>query len=236
MGGPARCGSVPLAANKGYIEVSHQLVQAHEEWGPRQLLAAARAAESGWAIGMVYPAGSEEAPKPTAEGAIEARIQRLDPGRRDYWILGKGGEFYGANDFAEDFGQPPFEVKEGHPDRMLWFDIRIWRIAEALLHSAALYRALGVKPDEPYALSLNHHGLSGREFYTSKASYGIRRGRISSADSAEWQRILTQDQVKASLRELVQEIADGLFVLFGFMEASVDYELGKFLTSLPKRV
>ena len=239
MSGPTRCGSAPLDASSGYLEVGHQLVQPHEGWGPRELLVAARKAESGWAIGMVYP-GSDAAPKPTAEGAIEARIRHWNsPGRKDYWILGKGGGFYCANIFGEDYGVPQFGSSEGHPDRMLWFDIRIWRIAEALLHSANLYRALGVKPDQPYALSLNHHGLNGREFYASEASYGVRRGFVSSADHTEWRRILTQDQVRASLRELVVEIADDLFVRFEYTQVSSENIVGvveQFLDSLRNRV
>lgn len=225
-----------MDANDGYLEVSHKLVQPNREWRPRELLDAARKAESGWAIGIVFD-GSDAAPKPTTEGAIAARIPRWDsPDQHDRWTLTKDGGFYCADLFEEDFGSPQFSSSEGHPDRMLWFDIRIWRMAEALLHSANLYRALGIEPDQPYAFSLRHHGLSGRESYASKPSFEIRRHRISSADRAEWQRILTQDEVKASLRELVQEIADGLFVLFDFMKVSVDSELDGFLSSLPKRV
>ncbi len=224
-----------MDANSGYVEVSHQLVQADREWNQHELLAAATAAQSGWAIGMVY-AGTDAAPKPAEEGAIEARIRHWNPqGQRDYWILGKGGEFYSANAFQEDFWEPQFGSSEGHPERMLWFDIRIWRIAEALLHSANLYKALRVKPDQSYSFSLDHHGLNGREFYASEPSYGVRRGRVSSVDRTAWRRILTQDQIRASLRELVVEIADDLFVQFDYTQISSEgivSVVDKYLASL----
>ena len=228
-----------MASSKGYIEVSYQLVQPHTEWGPRELLAAARAAESGWVVGIVFD-GSDEAPKPTVEGAIEARARRWQSSEWGvYWILGKDGAFYFITVFEEDFGEPQFGSSEGHPERMLWFDIRIWRIAEALLHSAALYRLLGVEPDQPYVLSMNHYGLQGREFYASKPLHWIRRGYVSSVERAEWRKVLTQDQVNAALRELVHEIADDLFVRFSFAPVSasaIDRVLDEFLAAYRSRV
>ncbi len=66
----------------------------------------------------------------------------------------------------------------------IWFDVRIWRIAEVILHSAALYRELGVPPDEPYLLGVNHGGLQGREFWTSRGGLFLQRGRFAHVEDA----------------------------------------------------
>ena len=237
MSGPTRCGSAPLDANSGYLEVSHQLVQPDpdKEWNQRDLLAAARAAALGWAVGIVFNEPGD-APKALADGIIEARSRRWGSQEWvDFWTLDRGGEFYYAGVFEEEVAWPHMGSREVHPDRILWFDIRIWRIAEALLHSAALYRALGVRPDQPYALNMSHHGLRERQLGSSKGSYLVFGGRFSSSDHATWQRILTQDQVKASLGELVHTIADELFVLFDFAKLPIDSALEDFLQAYKGR-
>ena len=234
MTGPRRCGSAPLDANSGYVEVSHQLVRPDREWGQQDLLAAARDARlsnSRWPIGVVLDVPGSR-PIPTSEGGIEVRVQR--GGRSegsDYWTLARDGSFYFVELFEEHFGHPPSRSSQSHPERSLWFDLRVWRIAEALLHSAALYRALGIQPDQPYALSVNHYGLEGRELYFRKATYRIERGCVSAADRAAWQGIVTQDQVKVGVRELVHAIAGDLFARFDFAKVPIDAALEDFLHS-----
>jgi len=205
----------------GYIESGQRLVQvAGRDWNQHELLAAAERAElrnTGWPIGLViHETGL--APVPMPEG-IEARLEHYGSGKtEDYWSFRKDGSYYVSRLFEEDFEPPSFTTSEGHPERAVWFDVRIWRIAEVLLHSAALYRELGIPPNEPYVLAVNHQGLEGREFYVSTANRIVFRGRICRSPSVTWTREVTQDYVTSNIKSLVGEIASDLFVLFDFAQ------------------
>lgn len=207
----------------GYIESGQRLVQiGGREWGQHDLLKAAERAElknTGWPIGLViHKAGL--APVPTPDG-IEARLEHLESGQiEDFWSLRKDGNYYVSRLFEEDFRKPSFTTSEGHPNRAIWFDIRIWRIAEVILHSATLYRELGIPPNEPYVLAVNHQGLEGREFYVSTPSRLVHRGRICQSPAVNWTREVTQDYITSNLKSLVGEVTSGLFVLFDFTEVS----------------
>ena len=148
----------------GFIESGQRLARPMErEWSQRELVTAAERAElrnTGWPIGLVIHRHGLS-PVPTPEG-IEARLERYGSGRtEDFWSLRKDGSYYVSRLFEEDFESLPFTSSAGHPELAIWFDIRILRVAEVILHSATLYRELGVPPDEPYILAVNHRGLEG---------------------------------------------------------------------------
>lgn len=203
----------------GFIESGQRLVQPDgRNWNQQQLLAAARRAElhhTGWPIGLVLD-GTGYRPTPTPNG-IEARNSHTGSGgTEDYWSLRTDGSYYVSRLFEEDFNDPPFTNSRGHPDLSIWFDLRIRRITEVILHSATLYRELDIAPDEPFVLSVNHRGLLGREFYVSTPSRGVIRGRTCQSPTATWIREVTQDYVTSNIKSLVGEAANGLFVLFDF--------------------
>jgi hypothetical protein len=206
---------------KGFVESGQRLVNiAGREWNQYDLLSAAERAElrnTGWPIGLVLQK-KENAPIPTPNG-IEARIGRRNNGQfEDFWSFRKDGNYYISRLFEEDSREPAFTSSEGHPTRAIWFDIRIWRIAEILLHSAALYRELNIPPNEPYVVSINHHGIEGREFYVSTMKRFVNRGDICHSPSSNWAKEVSQDYVTSNLKNLVIEIANGLFVLFAFTQ------------------
>lgn len=221
----------------GYIESAQRLIQPGKlGWNQHELLAAAERAElrnTGWPMGLVLQKPGL-APVPTPDG-IEARFGRYGSGQaEDFWYFHKDGSYYVSRLFEEDFETPRFTSSEGHPKRCIWFDIRIWRIAEVFLHSATLYRELGIPPEEPYALAINHRGLKAREFYVSTPRRHVRRGRICQSSASVWMREVTQDYVASNIKSLVGEVTGGLFVLFDFAQVSqevIDSIVDEFLHS-----
>lgn len=203
----------------GYIESSQRLVSpGGRQWSQTDLLRAAEAGElrnTGWPIGRVSQR-EELKPVSTPDG-IEARLGRYELGWEDYWAFRKDCSYYVVRLFEENFESPNFFTSQGHPEKSLWFDIRIWRIAEVILHSSTIYRELGIPPDEPYLLLVNHGGLSGREFYASSAR-AIHRGRMSNTPKVNWTKEVTQDYVTSHLNTLVREVASDLFIVFDFMQ------------------
>jgi hypothetical protein len=225
------------ARDIGYIESGQRLIHPGKlEWNQYELLAAAERAElrnTGWPIGLVLQRPGL-APVPTPDG-IEARLGHHSADRtEDFWSFRKDGKYYVSRLFEEDFSTPSFTSSEGHPERCIWFDVRIWRIAEVLLHSATLYRELGIPPEEPYAIDVNHQGLEEREFYVSTPLRHVRRGKICHHPAATWTREVTQDYVTSNLKSLVGGVASGLFVLFDFVQVSqevIDGIVDEFLHS-----
>lgn len=221
----------------GYIESGQRLIQSSgREWNQHELLAAAQRAElrnTGWPIGLVLERPGL-APIPTSDG-IEARLGRYGISRaEDFWFFQTDGSYYVSRLFEEDLDTPAFISSKGHPERSIWFDTRIWRVTEVFLHSATLYRELGIPPDEPYTLAVNHRGLEAREFYVSTPGRVLFRGRICQSPAATWTREVTQDYVTSNLRSLVGEVASGLFVLFDFAQVRqevVDGIVDEFLSS-----
>ncbi len=222
---------------EGHIESAQRLKEiSGRRWSQKALLDSAEKAElrnTGWPIGLVIHQ-AELAPVPMADG-IEARLEHRGTGKiEDFWSFRNDGSYYVSRLLEEDSGQPSFTTSGGHPERAIWFDVRIWRIAEVLLHSATLYRELGIPPNEPYLLSVNHQGLDGREFYVSTFKRMVFRGKICQSTEASWTQEVTQDYVTSNLKSLVGEIASGLFVLFDFTEVSqkvIDEIVDEFLHS-----
>lgn len=105
-------------------------------------------------------------------------------------------------------------------------------VAEVILHSASLYQELGIAPDEPYTLAVNHSGLEGREFWVSTPRRSVERGRICHSAAARWTRDVTQDYVESNLKTLTGDVTKDLFVLFDFAEMApqtVDSLVDEFL-------
>lgn len=208
------------SGDQGYIECSQQLLdQAGREWTQLELLKAAKAGElrnTGWPMGLVLENDNDK-PKPTSEG-IEARIKLRGQNWQDYWTFRRDGNYYVIRILEEENERLNWTSSEGHPERMLWFDLRIWRIAEVVLHSATIYKGLAIPSNEPYLLAVNHGGMDQREFYVSSAARHVRRGRVSQTREVNWNKEVTQDYVTSNLHALVREVASNLFVMFDFQE------------------
>lgn len=224
----------------GSIESAQRLVHAAgRQWKQQDLLAAAERAvlrNTGWPIGLVIRS-PDLAPVPTPDG-IEARLRHYTADLiEDFWSLRADASYYVSRLFEEDLEsehRTNVMDSQGYPERFIWFDTRIWRIAEVILHSAVLYRELGIPPDEPYVLAVNHQRLEEREFYASNPHRFVIRGRFCRSPMAAWTREVTQDYVTSNLKGLIKEVAGGVFVLFDFAtmdEGVVDGIVDEFLRS-----
>jgi len=143
----------------GFMEVCHFCSDTLIERPQQELLSAARQAQvplSGWPIGIVLE-DEDVRPRPTNEGILAVVSIPVSFGRRfDYWTLSRGGDFYTLRSLSED------DLHEDRAGKGIYFDVRIARATEVLLHCANLYKALGVDPNAQIELQTRYGGLKGR--------------------------------------------------------------------------
>lgn len=184
-----------------------------------ELLEQARQAQIktfGWPIGIVLDR-NELRPRPTTDGIVtEITIQDADRGRQsyDYWTLRKNGDFYLLKSIFED------ERKEN----TIFFNTRIVRITETLLHSAHLYSGLNVPRDARYLVGIRHGGLRGRVLSVSSIAKRMppHSDRVSSEDEVYSEIETTIEQSESQLVELVEKFTQPLFMVFNFFELKRD--------------
>ena len=200
-----------IQSEGGYIESACMLVESrHQQWTINDLHAAARSAK--WRYWDKFV---------PIEDGIEVRLGRAEGlGVPEYWCLNQNGDYYSSSLLLEDYENPGFRTSVGHPKRSLWFDLAIRRITFELMESVALYKELGVAPDEPYLLKIRHGGLRGRTLYAASPNYFFNSPQAKQANVHEWHHEVTQDLINGQLMELACVIADSLFVLFNFTKIS----------------
>ena len=198
---------------RAYLEIAHYPIGKHGEWSQADLLAAAQRAvcrNTGWPIGVVLTK-PELAPKPMSDG-IRAVIQaRTFVDRFDFWSLNRRGDFYFLRQLEEDSDD---RVQTG---KVLYFDTRIWRIAEGLLHCANLYRSLEVSAETEISIRVVHRGLQGRVLQAVDPLRAMTMsGRICHENESRWARTVPLGTIEPTIEALVRNVSDELFMLFDF--------------------
>jgi HipA-like protein len=193
----------------GHIDLFHVPIGIENRWTQRQLLDAAEKAtcfNTGWPIGVVLHV-AEKRPLFKHDG-IEMKLETFSGGY-DEWTLRRDGSFHFFRIFGED--------RETRPKRsdVLYFDIRIWRIAEALLHCLKLYAALSLSPATVIQFNITHGGLKGRRLASSTP---LRLEpfppKIASEEISPWEGRFSLEELSNNSNFYVSEICKELFVLF----------------------
>ena len=211
----------------GFMEVYHFSPDASISKPQGELLSAARLAQvggQGRPIGIVRDKPEESRPRPTNEGILANVSWAVDhfPGGLghffDYWTLTKTGDFYTLRSLSEDHR----EVDRS--SRSIWFDIRIVRATEALLHCANLYKALGVDPGTHVEMTVRYGGLRGRRLTASSISWiDIAHGENLHEDMVRISPITFRlGDVETDIVDLVRKLCEPLFVIFDYSSVPED--------------
>ncbi|HEV3197595.1 MAG TPA: hypothetical protein VGZ73_06795, partial [Bryobacteraceae bacterium] len=207
------------AGMQGFMEICHFSPDSPISKPQGELLSAARQAEVhtlGWPTGVVLDRPRESRPAPIDDGvfAIFSGENPFSGGHVfAYWTLTKSGDFYTLMSLSED------HVDENRARNIIWFDTRIVRAAEVLLHSANLYRVLGVEPNAHVEMTVRYGGLRKRSLGVASTN----RGKwLEPAEN------LYEDEVRVSplifklgavdteIVELVKKLCEPLFVIFDY--------------------
>jgi hypothetical protein len=164
----------------------------------------------GWPIGIVLNRDPYR-PIPKTDGIVAEVSIKEDSLHKDYdyWALRKDGAHYLLKSLFEDERQT----------NAIFFNTRIVRITETLLHAARLYTGLKVPRDAHYRIGIRHGGLKGRALTVSSIAKRMPpHDRVSSENEVYSEIETTIEQTEANLVNLVESFTQPLFVVFNFFE------------------
>lgn len=197
---------------KGFLEVRFALPGSVRQWSPEALAAAhaeaaAATAREGFALGPAYL--QPHAPE-ADEGGVSCEVQR--DGQLVAWSLRGGGDYHLIEGDFEDF----------HFPGALKADLRILRVARALLYAARLYAALGAPPETPVRVAMRSMGLEHRIldglFYALPpvSETGARLGAACSAPRHAPEPVEAPlGRLEPDLAALTRRLTRETFLLFG---------------------
>ena len=199
---------------KAYMEIKATLRDIKIDVLQNELLRSARESQIdtfGWPIGGVLDR-SGFSPRPTTDGIV-SEILINETGNRqsyDYWSLRKSGDYYLLKSLFED------ERKEN----AIFFNTRIVRITETLLHTARLYNSLKVARDATYLIGIKHGGLQGRLMSVASAGTWLppHGDRVSNEDEVYTEIVTNIEETESKLVELVERFTQDLFVIFNYFQ------------------
>lgn len=193
----------------GFFEVYHFSPDSSLSKAQGDLLTAARQAQVtnyGWPTGVVLDR-EDGRPRPLNDG-IEAQIAQGSR-RFTYWTLAKNGDFYSLMSLPEDRG--------GGTGGKLWFNVRIQRAAESVIHCRNLYATLGVEPGAHVEIGMRYRGLKGRILEPSpNTDRSIDEGKSIEDETAVPSVMFRLGDLDAKLPSIVKALCEPLFVLFDF--------------------
>jgi hypothetical protein len=165
----------------------------------------------GWPIGVTLENRDEYKPRPYGDG-IRAEIsisKESISGRQsyDYWAAKRNGDFYLLQSLFEDM----------RGEKLIFFNTRIVRVAEALMFAANLYSNLGVPPEATFSLRVSHRGLLGRTLASAGGNRSIFP-RVCHESVSESEVVVGLGKSRESLINDVRRLVEPLFMLFEFQE------------------
>lgn len=205
----AAIAGLQRSGRNGFMEIYHFCPKWQTELAQQELLQAADQSmvhTFGWPIGVVLRNRDDLKPRPTSEGIFADVPTDHD---YDYWALTKQGDFYSLISLFED------DREKG----VIYFDTRIIRTAEVILHCISLYKNLGVPPGTEVMLTLRYGGLKGRVL-KSVGTRWITPAKNHAEDEVSSSVAFDVGVDETAVSPLVQALCAPLFILFDFKQFS----------------
>lgn len=172
---------------------------------------------TGWPIGVVLEK-PEYRPVSLADGIravishVLITIDKTEIRKFDYWALNNRGHFFFIRSHEDGYLQ-----EKAGGDRVLAYDVVIWRVSEILRYASNLCTELNLKESDKVELSLYYEGLKGRILIDSGHYLPPSvRTRPCVEDKFEKSIEFEMANIMPKLKDHVYEITSELFGLFDF--------------------
>jgi hypothetical protein len=166
---------------------------------------------TGWPIGVVLENRQELRPKKVINGirAIIDEPSALFGQHFDYWMLRNDGPFY----FMRNF-----DSESRSDTKVLFFDVRVYRLAEVFLYCTRLYKEFGLKDFDRIEIRITHAGLKNRKLEAGDQNRLWFGGGYenTTVDSISYPIQDTLSNIFTNLKSYVYEAAKDLFEYFEF--------------------
>jgi cellulose biosynthesis protein BcsQ len=195
------------SGKQGFMELYHFCIDALVEKDQAELVGIADQASIhtfGWPIGAVLRNREDLRPRPTNDGIVADMNTDHD---YDYWTLNRLGDFYSLMSLFED----------DRAEKVLFFDTRIVRTTEAVLHCINIYKGFGIEPTASISLTIRYVGLKGRHLTVASPN---RRpffpGQNSVEDEVAVSKSFRVGIGPTEITKVVKSLCEPVFVLFDF--------------------
>lgn len=155
------------------------------------------------------------------DGAIEASLTRLkqpSPAHADFWRIHPEGYFYVLRGYQEDDLQTLAETRKARaPGTGLDLTLPVWRVAEFLLRSEELGRAMF---EDGFSLLVRCEwsGLAGRELFMFNLRRMLSDGHQCAADDVVTEGSFPQAAITDVLPDVVKHLTADLYQHFDFFQ------------------
>ena len=165
-----------------------------------------------WPIGLVFIHNPKLKPLPKSDGIL-SEIYGIENHSYDYSYFKKNGQLF--------ISKNPFEVHIGLPESIIP-DERIKRTTEVLLYILRFYSSCKLPVNEKIEIEIKYTGL-----LNNTISYWPNGNPLRPTKSSENECVLkivtSISDIEARLSEIVQELVNGLLVLFDFFKFDFEH-------------
>jgi len=177
-------------------------------WDNQKLVNAVQETEKSIDWPLAHISGGHDARKfgISSQTGMEVKIP-------DFWELHHEGQFFFVRALEESIltynGQTQTE-------KVIYFDTRIKRTAEALLHCKTLYKALALHPEQTIHFMVNYYGLSGRVLKSGEPGRHLSLNYQCVELNHQFTKVCSIEQIENDFKTIVYEMTKSLFDLFKF--------------------
>jgi hypothetical protein len=211
----------PSKINNGWFSFACQIVGQTKRLPPNLILESVEKLRkyTGWPI---FVALHQPDSKPyLKDGALEASLTKLktpSPAHADFWRIHPEGYFYMLRGYQEDDLQMLAETrKERAPGTGLDLTVPVWRVAEFLLRSEELGRAM-YEDGFSMILRCEWSGLQGRELFMFNPRRMLFDGHLCSTNSVISEGKFRQGAISDMLPDVVKSLTEDLYQHFDFFQ------------------
>jgi hypothetical protein len=211
----------PARFPRGWYSVSYLVegVELSMQELREALHSADRTRLTGWSVWWL-PTRQEIAPY-IYENNIECWLgenNSPDAAHSDFWRASTGGQLFLIRGYIEDALSERRGAPRVEPGTAFDLTLPVWRIGECLLHAARFAAAAG-RPGASISVRVEWTGLAGRTLTVLQGTRWLFDDHVARGNSRVSHITVPAEKITAAqLPEIVKELVQPLFLMFGFFE------------------
>jgi len=167
----------------------------------------------GWPIAIVFKDVPKLKPIPKSDGIISEIHGDISGKTYDFSYFKKNGQIYLAKSIYEDRFSPKSIIP----------DVRLKRITELLLFVSRFYTKCNLGVNERIKISVKYTGLLDSSIGHQDGGIPLYYPKTSKVDISNTEISTSISEIETKLPELVNDLLNGLFVLFDYYSLNLEY-------------